>query len=60
MIFSPSDELAWTQITEGSNQVSQSKILSISISHGCRFWWNAHLKKSVCDPAMPLWRVNDT
>ena len=59
-MYSPSDELAWTQITEGSNQVSQSKILSISISHGCTYWWNALIKKPIFHLEKHLWRMNDT
>ncbi|WP_319579828.1 hypothetical protein [uncultured Methanospirillum sp.] len=35
MMYSPSDGFAWGLITEGSNQVLQSEILSISIRTGC-------------------------
>ncbi len=38
MMYSPSDRFAWGLITEGSNQVSQSEILSISICYG----WNSY------------------
>jgi|GEM_PF-4545222 len=58
-MYSPSDEFAWGDITEGSDQVSQSEILSISIIPGCKYWWTTRLIWPESHSASHVWRMNE-